>query len=77
MTIATIPFTLTGEYVELCQLLKLAGIATSGGEGKHIVAAGEVTVDGRPESRKTAKIRAGQKVECRCTTIDVAGPADG
>ncbi len=26
---------------------------------------GGVTVDGRPESRKTAKIRAGQAVECR------------
>ena len=65
---------LTGEYVELCQLLKLAGIAASGGQGKHIVAAGEVRVDGQPESRKTAKIRAGQRVECRGITILVAAP---
>lgn len=63
---------LSGEYVELCQLLKLAGIAGSGGQGRHIVAAGEVRVDGQPESRKTAKIRAGQKVECRGITIVVA-----
>ena len=50
-------FTLTGEYVELCNLLKLVGIADSGGQGKLLVANGEVQVDGRQESRKTAKIR--------------------
>lgn len=74
---ATQAVTLNGEYIELCQLLKLAGIATSGGEGKHIVAAGEVKVDGRPEGRKTAKIRAGQQVECRGVSIRVSGPAHG
>jgi ribosome-associated protein len=57
-------FELTGEYVALCDLLKLAGIASSGGEGKVRVAQGDVRVDGQPESRKTAKIRAGQVVEC-------------
>ena len=70
----TIQIKLSGEYIELCQLLKLAGIAGSGGQGKHIVATGEVRVDGQPESRKTAKIRAGQKVECRGITIVVAAP---
>jgi ribosome-associated protein len=75
--VETIRIRLSGEYVELCQLLKLAGIAGSGGQGKHIVAAGEVRVDGKPESRKTAKIRAGQKVECRGITIDVAAPGHG
>ena len=65
---------LTGEHIELCQLLKLAGVATSGGEGKHIVAAGEARVDGNAELRKTAKIRAGQRVECRGVTIIVDAP---
>ncbi len=69
----TIEFPLTGEYVELCNLLKLAGIADSGGRGKALVAEGAVTVDGRPESRKTAKIRAGQTVECQGMRITVAG----
>jgi ribosome-associated protein len=50
------------EYVELNQLLKLVGIANSGGQGKAIVASGAVTVDGALELRKTAKIRAGQVV---------------
>jgi len=61
----TIQFQLKDESVRLCDLLKLTGIADSGGQGKHLVAEGLVTVDGRPESRKTAKIRAGQTVECR------------
>jgi ribosome-associated protein len=65
----TIEFLLSRPHVELCQLLKLTGIAESGGSGKRIVAAGEVMVDGLPESRKTAKIRAGQSVQCRGVTI--------
>lgn len=64
-------FILTSDYVELCNLLKLVGIASSGGEGKALVAQGEVIVDGRPESRKTAKIKAGQTVECRGQKIRV------
>jgi ribosome-associated protein len=67
----TIEFRLNAEHVRLCDLLKLAGIAESGGQGKHLVAAGEVTVDGQPESRKSAKIRAGQIVECRGAKIAV------
>jgi ribosome-associated protein len=67
----TIEFQLKGEHVRLCDLLKLAGIADSGGQGKHLVAAGEVKVDGRPESRKAAKIRAGQTVECRGVMVVV------
>jgi len=60
----TIEFKLRGEHVALCDLLKLTGIADSGGQGKQMIANGEVTVDGRPESRKTAKIRANQTVRC-------------
>jgi ribosome-associated protein len=67
----TIQFQLRGEHVRLCDLLKLAGIAESGGQGKQLVAAGEVKVDGRPESRKSAKIHAGQIVECRGAKIVV------
>ena len=70
----TIEFVLSEAQVPLNQLLKLAGIADSGGNGKQIVAAGEVTVDGQPESRKTAKIRAGQVVACRGIAIHVKAP---
>jgi ribosome-associated protein len=67
----TIDFKLRGDYVELCNLLKLAGIADSGGQGKLLVASGEVTLDGQPECRKTAKVRAGQIVECLGVRISV------
>ena len=70
----TIEFRLKGEHVRLCDLLRLAGIAESGGQGKRLVAAGEVSVDGQPESRKTAKIRAGQVVECRGVKIVALPP---
>ncbi|HEX7953741.1 MAG TPA: RNA-binding S4 domain-containing protein [Burkholderiales bacterium] len=70
----TIQIQLKGEYVRLCDLLKLAGIADSGGRGKQLVAEGGVTVDGQPESRKTAKIRAGQTVECGGRKVVVTAP---
>ncbi len=57
-----IDFELDREFVELNQLLKLAGLCDSGGMGKALVASGAVTVDGQPELRKTCKIRAGQVV---------------
>jgi ribosome-associated protein len=56
-------FRLEGEYVELNLLLKLTGLAASGGEGKHFVADGLVSVDGTVELRKTYKVRAGQVVK--------------
>ena len=62
-------FRLRDDHVRLCDLLKLVGVADSGGRGKQLVAAGVVTVDGQPESRKTAKIRAGQQVECEGVRI--------
>jgi len=69
-------FRLIGEFVELNQLLKLSGICDSGGAGKALVAAGGVSVDGRPESRKTAKIRAGQVVALGDVRIAVLAAED-
>ncbi|MCB6185216.1 RNA-binding S4 domain-containing protein [Leeia sp. TBRC 13508] len=58
-----IQFDLDREFVELCNLLKLCGLADSGGQGKLWVGEGRVKVDGQVELRKTAKIRDGQLVE--------------
>jgi len=69
----TTTFELRGEFIELCNLLKLAGIANSGGQGKLMVSDGIVTVDGVVETRRTAKIRAGQVVECMGQQIKVTG----
>ena len=68
-----IDFALDGHpFVELHQLLKLAGIVDSGGAGKHLVASGAVRVDGAVELRKTCKIRAGQAVSVDDATIVVS-----
>ena len=64
-------FELNAEFVRLCDLLKLAGITESGGQGKVLVANGEVRVDGQLELRKTAKIRAGQQVLCHGIAVTV------
>ena len=72
-----VEFELAGEFVELNQLLKLAGLCDSGGAGKNMVASGVVSVDGKRELRKTAKIRAGQVVTVGDVSISVSGDADG
>lgn len=66
-------FTLDGEFVELNQLLKLAGLCDSGGAGKVLVASGAVRVDGKQELRKTCKIRHGQLVAIGNVRIRVVG----
>lgn len=73
MTQPALDFALRGEFVELCNLLKLTGVTDSGGQGKALVASGGVRVDGVVETRKTAKIRAGQMVQCGEVSIRVNG----
>jgi ribosome-associated protein len=67
----SITFELNSEFVEVNQLLKLAGLVDSGGAGKNLVATGVVKVDGKKELRKTAKIRAGQTVSVGDVRISV------
>jgi ribosome-associated protein len=73
-----VTFELTSEFIELNQLLKLSGLCDSGGAGKNLVAGGTVSVDGKKELRKTAKIRSGQTVRVGDVRISVkGGSADG
>ena len=62
---------ITTEFIELNQLLKLCGLADSGGAGGAIVSEGNVTVDGQPELRKRCKIRPGQVVQLGDAQISV------
>ena len=66
-----IVFRLTGEFIALCDLLKVTGVCASGGAGKALVATGAVEVDGAVEMRKTCKIRHGQTVSAGGVTIRV------
>jgi ribosome-associated protein len=58
----TSEFIIEGEYVELNQLLKLAGLCDSGGAGKAMVSEGIVSVNGKKELRRSCKIRSGDEV---------------
>lgn len=63
------------EFVALCDLLKLAGVAHSGGEAKQLISNGQVRRNGSVETRKTAKIRAGERIECAHGSIIVVQAA--
>jgi len=67
-------FELAGEYITLCNLLKVCGVADTGGAAKLMIIDGEVEVDGQTELRKGCKIRAGQRVSGYGFTINVVAP---
>ncbi len=50
------------EHIALCDLLKIVGLVNSGGHAKILIAEGEVMRNGEVETRKTAKIRAGDVI---------------
>ncbi|PIT08822.1 hypothetical protein BHC46_00505 [Snodgrassella alvi] len=57
-------FDLAGHpYIALCDLLKLAGLAESGGRAKQLIAEGKVLRNYQPETRKTAKIVVGDCIQ--------------
>jgi ribosome-associated protein len=51
-----------GETIRLGQVLKLAGIAGSGGEARALVERGGVTVNGEVEVRRGRQLRPGDEV---------------
>ena len=64
------------EHIALCDLLKAAGLAESGGAAKSAIAAGEVSRNGETETRKTAKIRTGERIEFAGSSIEVRAGHD-
>jgi ribosome-associated protein len=51
-----------GDTIRLGQLLKFAGVASSGDEAKAILAQGGVRVNGKPETRRGRQLHAGDIV---------------
>lgn len=49
--------------ITLGQFLKVAGLVMTGGQAKHLVSEGRVTVNGQVESRRGRKLVAGDVVE--------------
>lgn len=56
-------FKVEGDYIELIQLLKVLGIAQTGGHAKMIVDEGVVIRNGEVELRKRAKLVPGDLIE--------------
>lgn len=54
---------ITREPVELYKLLKFESIVSSGGEAKHVISEGYVTVNNELETRKRKKMVSGDVIE--------------
>jgi ribosome-associated protein len=64
-------FKIEGEYIELIQLLKVLGVAQTGGHAKMIVEDGVVLRNGEVEMRKRAKLIIGDVIELDDLTINL------
>ncbi|HEY9248764.1 MAG TPA: RNA-binding S4 domain-containing protein [Rariglobus sp.] len=59
------------EPIELCQLLKFAGLAESGGGAKTVIGEGLVLLNGAVETQKRKKVMGGDRVTFGGETIVV------
>ncbi|MFL3658926.1 MAG: RNA-binding S4 domain-containing protein [Opitutales bacterium] len=66
--------TINSDLIELCQVLKFEGLVGSGGEGKTVIADGKVSVNGKIDTRKRAKLRAGDTFSYQGETYRIAAP---
>jgi ribosome-associated protein len=66
-----IEFKLTEEYIHLIQLLKATSLVGTGGEAQIVVTEGEVKYNGKTDTRKRLKVRAGDIIEFRGEKITV------
>ena len=60
------------DVIRLGQLLKHAGIASSGTDAKELLAAGAVTVNGEAEARRGRQLRRGDVVAVAGESVRVA-----
>lgn len=57
--------------IKLDQFLKVTGMTATGGEGKLLIQAGEVEVNGEVETRRGRKLIAGDRVTLYDQTLHV------
>jgi ribosome-associated protein len=62
---------ITGDSIRLGQFLKLANAVDSGADAKALLAAGAVTVNGEPETRRGRQLGRGDRVAVGGTEIRV------
>ena len=56
-------FEISEEFIPLSALLKVTGLAMTGGHAKVMISNGEVSVNGEEELRIRRKMRVGDKVQ--------------
>ena len=61
-----------GDMIRLGQFLKLADLVDTGGEGKILIASGDVTVNGEVDERRGRQLRRGDVVTVLGRTARVA-----
>jgi ribosome-associated protein len=61
-----------GDMIRLGQLLKLSGIADSGGEARELLTAERVTVNGEPEARRGRQLHRGDVIVVGEQSVRVA-----
>lgn len=64
-------FKITDEYIELYKLIKAADLVDSGAEAKQIIEQEYVKRNGELETRKRAKIKAGEVITIGDVVIEV------
>ncbi|RLA72878.1 MAG: RNA-binding S4 domain-containing protein [Epsilonproteobacteria bacterium] len=65
-------YTLKDDYIELYKLIKVLNLVDSGGEAKQLIENNLVKRNGATETRKRAKIRAGESITIGDITIIVS-----
>lgn len=75
-TMNVVTFELRGDFIPLNALIKVTGLADSGGAAKGMVTEGNVRVNGEVETRRRCKIHAGDRVAIGDTEINVVPGAD-
>jgi ribosome-associated protein len=63
--------TVRAEPIELCQLLKFAGLADNGGAAKAIISDGQILLNGVVETQKRKKVMGGDRITLGEETIVV------
>ena len=66
---------ITGEFIKLDSLLKLASIVQSGGEAKMIIADGGVLVNGEVTTERGRKLRDGAIIKALGQTVKISADA--
>jgi ribosome-associated protein len=64
-------FKLKGEYIKLCQLLKVMNFIDNGSDAKFIIQEGNVKVNGEVATERGKKIHPGDVVEYKGKSVHV------